>query len=437
MTSSDSRRPPEQESTNNSVGRDVNGGIVGVGGEQKFGDVTIHQSSHPPASQHVPLLAFLAFLVVVLAVFLVWMSNRSPEPVAGLGVPAATASPAPSDTNVVPTAQDTPAQTVTVKATFDETAAQSTDTLIAGQTEQVALITQTAFAQANGDAQSTLTADSATRTVAAYATETSAVNQTATAWPTSTPVSLEQVVQQASNKVSSNDDWQRIYPVGITHEFNDGVEMVLVPAGCFSMGEKGKGGKQCFDVPFWIDKYEVTNEQFNRLQGKAEKESTGSKAQQPRESITWLEARDFCQITRGIRLPTEREWEYAARGPDELLYPWGNNFVHGNVVYASNSSGQTSAVGRYPAGRSWAGAIDMAGNVWEWTGSWYASYEYTADDGRESSDNTSSNLNFTFRVLRGGSLTSPGLALQTTYRESDNPANDSKLIGFRCARSVE
>ncbi|TVR19435.1 MAG: hypothetical protein EA396_12540, partial [Anaerolineaceae bacterium] len=163
--------------------------------------------------------------------------------------------------------------------------------------------------------------------------------------------------------ITRNDDW-----TPVERDF-DGITMVQVPAGCFMMGYDGEGGEQCFDEPFWIDKYPVTNRQYG---------SSGfwSGDDLPRESVNWFDARDFCEA-RGGRLPTEAEWEYSARGPDGWIYPWGNEFFANNVV---NSGGRTADVGSRPGGVSWVGALDMSGNVWEWTSSLFEPYPYDADD---------------------------------------------------------
>ena len=82
----------------------------------------------------------------------------------------------------------------------------------------------------------------------------------------------------------------------------------------------------------------------------------------------WDEAYDFCVLRKG-HLPTETEWEYAARGPDELIFPWGNDWNPRNAIWSGNNVSQTSNVGSVPAGASWVGVLDMSGNVWEWTDS--------------------------------------------------------------------
>src|SRR5690606_21843483 len=103
--------------------------------------------------------------------------------------------------------------------------------------------------------------------------------------------------------------------------------MVLVPAGCFRMGTNVNTNErpvhdQCFDQPFWMDKYEVTQAHFRRLGGTQANSFAFPGINLPVENITWNEAQDFCEL-RGGSLPSEAEWEYAARGPDGLVYPWG------------------------------------------------------------------------------------------------------------------
>ncbi len=171
--------------------------------------------------------------------------------------------------------------------------------------------------------------------------------------PTPTPMSTPSATPAALGFVplTANSQWQ-----SVLQEF-DGVEMVLVPAGCFWMGsDDGDDNetpvhRQCFDEPFWIDRYEVTTVQYNG-QGNPER---------PRGTVTWTESLAHCQSRVG-RLPTEAEWEYAACGPDSLVYPWGNEFISDNVVYEGNASGIAS-IGSHVGGVSWVGAFDMAGNM--------------------------------------------------------------------------
>ena len=230
-------------------------------------------------------------------------------------------------------------------------------------------------------------------------------------------------------RVAHNADWQ---PVVRTL---GGVDMVEVPAGCFMMGNDSGDNErpsheQCFDQPFWLDKTEVTNAQFARLDGLASTLSRWTADDHPRERITWIEATAFCQ-QRSARLPTEAEWEYAARGPDSLIYPWGNAFDPDRVVYAVNSSGESAGVGSRPGGASWVGALDLSGNVYEWTSSLFRPYPYNARDGRESPYDTVHT-----RVARGGSwLIGSKSALTSSLRSGGDPSSFRDDFGFRCARS--
>jgi formylglycine-generating enzyme required for sulfatase activity len=219
--------------------------------------------------------------------------------------------------------------------------------------------------------------------------------------------------------IPHNADWTPHYDT-----FN-GFEMALVPIGCFMMGstdgedDEKPVNQQCFDQPFWIDRYEVTNQQYG---------SEGN-SNRPRAGVTWFQARDFC-VQRGARLPTEREWEYAARGPSNLVYPWGNDFVPDNVVYSGNSNQQSADVGSRHKGDSWVDASDLSGNLWEWVSSVYQPYPYKTDDGRElDTDSTAIR-----RLLRGGSGLDYGSAVRASDRFDVAPTYAAGSIGFRCAR---
>ena len=179
----------------------------------------------------------------------------------------------------------------------------------------------------------------------------------------------------------------------------------------------------CFERPYWIDRYEVTNAQYG-----SEGHFPGENF--PRENLLWSEARDFC-AARGARLPTEAEWEYAARGPDSLIYPWGDELIEDNLVFDRNTGANTAEVGSKPGGVSWVGAFDLSGNVFEWVSSAYARYPYDATDGREDLNDTTVD-----RVYRGGNQSyidyGPGAA--TRFRRS--PEERDWFLGFRCARDV-
>jgi formylglycine-generating enzyme required for sulfatase activity len=245
---------------------------------------------------------------------------------------------------------------------------------------------------------------------------------------------LQAALERARAGVSANADWQ---PFTWTFD-NDDVEMALVPVGCFRMGsDDGEEDEKpvhevCIDAPFWIDRTEVTNAQFDGLGGQAERESTWTDPNRPRERISWFEARDFCAL-RGARLPTEAEWEYAARGPDGLVYPWGDQFVAENAVYGSNSGGETADVGSRPGGVSWVGALDMSGNVYEWVSSVYLSYPYTQDLARREDEG----YDGSGRVLRGGYWGSTDvLYLRAANRDWNDPDITFNVRGLRCSRLV-
>jgi formylglycine-generating enzyme required for sulfatase activity len=276
------------------------------------------------------------------------------------------------------------------------------------------------------------------------ATRAAIETATATLWtptPTATSTPTEDVLatinaaltatevyNRASTGVTRNEDWTPII------ETFEGVEMVLVPAGCFMMGSNDYDDEQpiheqCFETPFWIDRYEVTQAQFRQFGGVKANENRFDGDQRPVEQITWFEARDYCAL-RSVRLPTEAEWEYATLGPSNWVYPWGDDFVAENSVFSENSNSQTVNVGSRPGGASWVGALDMSGNVWEWVSSIYRSYPYDAQGGRENIQDANS-----ARVMRGGSWGDLPINLRVPIRNWVTPDFRSGFNGFRCARS--
>jgi hypothetical protein len=244
-------------------------------------------------------------------------------------------------------------------------------------------------------------------------TPTITVTTTPTVVPTIDPFITPTITPTG---VNSNADWNPVVRIFA------GVEMVLVPMGCFDIGRFDNSSgqpyqRQCFDKPFWINRYEVTNEQYGSI-GCAE---YSSQPHQPRNCVDWFDANDYCESLGG-RLPTEYEWEYAARGPDNLIYPWGNEFVADNVVYFSNSRNKTAIVGNKPGGISWVGAYDMSGNLWEWTSTINKGYPH---------------LNDNRRVLRGGSFLGTEHAVRLFTSFSSNHDDRINFGGFRCARDYE
>lgn len=222
--------------------------------------------------------------------------------------------------------------------------------------------------------------------------------------------------------VSRNADWRPII------QTINGVEMVKVPAGCFTMGsldgrrDERPATRVCIERPFWLDRTEVTNAQYGS-------DGPYPGPNRPRTNLTWFEARDHCRA-RGGRLPTEAEWEFAGRGPDGLYYPWGNILVEDRLNFDKRQL-EPSPVGSFPKGQSWVGAYDLSGNVWEWVNSQYRPYPYTAADGRESPDDLSAP-----RVFRGGWLSYVDRATSVVMRFRTAPDGRDWRIGFRCAMDL-
>jgi formylglycine-generating enzyme required for sulfatase activity len=175
----------------------------------------------------------------------------------------------------------------------------------------------------------------------------------------------------------------------------------------------------CFEQGYWIDRYEVTNAQYANCVAAGAcspldttQYSAATFANHPVSLISWKQAAAYA-AWRDARLPTEAEWEYAARGPDALKYPWGNtfdatklNFCDVNCVFNlritnyDDGFSETSPGGNYPSGASWVGAFDMLGNINEWTNTIYDlerfPYPYDRADGRENEGVSTSP-----RVIRG------------------------------------
>ncbi len=290
--------------------------------------------------------------------------------------------------------------------------------------------------------------------------------------PTPSP-ELEEALERAANFSGGNADW-----TPVIQDF-DGVEMVLVPAGCFEMGstdeqieaafqlcEREYGTGQCdrgwfelerpvhdvcFEEPFWIGRTEVTNAQYKAcvdagvctLPDSTWHYSDPAHADHPMVDVDWFQADAYAAWVGGS-LPTEAQWEYAARGPDGLAYPWGDavdgtqinfcdincpNDSFRNAAYDDGYE-STAPVGSYPDGASWVGALDMSGNVWEWTSSIYADYPYDTADGREDAGATSER-----RGLRGGSWGHFQYAARVAFRYYYlDPSLRSFDFGFRVVR---
>ena len=286
-------------------------------------------------------------------------------------------------------------------------------------------------------------------------------------------ISSEKISEEPEEprKVTIETAPKRIYPAERRQqkavEFRKSLDWVKIPAGDFLMGSDPSKDKKAGDneTPqhtlhlrdFWITRTAVTNAQYKQFvevtgyRTTAEEEGsafawTGSewddvkganwqhprgpksdisqKSDHPVVCISWHDAVAFCQWA-GVRLPSEAEWEKAARGPDGHIYPWGNQTPNAFRCNFNMNVGDTTAVGSYPAGVH--GLYDMAGNVWEWTSTlWGFEYPYRADDGRE--DQTAGDG---WRVLRGGSFLNLDINSRCAARIDYSPLNRYFDIGFR------
>jgi formylglycine-generating enzyme required for sulfatase activity len=216
-------------------------------------------------------------------------------------------------------------------------------------------------------------------------------------------------------------------PAGTTHE------LVGVPAGEFSMGsESGDSDESPVHTVnlagYYIDKYEVTNGQWNGYAAASGKSSKSEPDDHPVVSVSWNDARDYCAWA-GLRLPTEAEWEKAARGTDGRTYPWGEGIDETRANYDRNVA-STTPVGSYPSGVSPYGAHDMSGNVWEWVSDWYDNGYYATSP----SGNPQGPGSGTYWVLRGGGWSGNATNLRAADRPNVAPSYASSDFGFRCAQ---
>jgi formylglycine-generating enzyme required for sulfatase activity len=293
--------------------------------------------------------------------------------------------------------------------------------------------------------------------------------------PSQTPTNLEPSPTLEPSLSPTPSETATFAPGSIRTISIDGMVQVYVPAGEFTMGADDKDaqthlkpGRAYSEVPvhqvtldsYWFDKFEVTTGQyalcvkagacqaphlFTSGYGSAYRPfyyGTEEYKDYPVIWVSWFYAKDYCGWA-GRRLPTEAEWEKAARGTDGRKYTWGNDPVSSTVANLcdincplpqanglyNDGFGNTAPVGSFPAGASPYGAMDMAGNVWEWTSSLIKDYPYSATDGREDLTATGE------RSWRGGSWTNGYWWMRVTLRYRSVDWYWNYNLGFRCASS--
>jgi formylglycine-generating enzyme required for sulfatase activity len=279
-------------------------------------------------------------------------------------------------------------------------------------------------------------------------TDTVTPHLTITAAPSSSPVPFTRTVEPSKTPTKVMTATPTVLPTEITD--TKGVTMMLVPAGEFMMGSNNgdaneKPVHQVYLDAFYMDKYEVTNALYQACvtagvctyYGGIMEHSitrpdyyTNPKYESyPVVNVFWNNAKTYCEW-RGARLPTEAEWEKAARGTDERTYPWGEGIACSYANY-NNCRSDTTEVGSYEIGKSPYGIYDMAGNVWEWVNDMYRDdyYQNSPLDNPLGPDSGNP-------VLRGGAWFSSDFRVRSADRDIHVAAGWPNYYGFRCARDA-
>ncbi|NOX42401.1 MAG: formylglycine-generating enzyme family protein [Gammaproteobacteria bacterium] len=228
-------------------------------------------------------------------------------------------------------------------------------------------------------------------------------------------------------------------------------QMVFILGGEFVMGSNSRLPDEAPEHKvmlngFWIDKYEVTNFQYKKFIDETKWRSPShfenrtfpaNKIDHPVTFVSWKDASAYCEWA-GKKLPSDKEWEKAARGTDVRIYPWGDVY-HTDKVNSPQRwlerklEGDTTPVGAFGEGKSPYGLYDMSGNVWEWTASWYQAYP--------GNTHASENYGQTYKTLKGGSwwncsFYKCGISAPTFNRSFFLRSTKNKSFGFRCAKDA-
>jgi formylglycine-generating enzyme required for sulfatase activity len=258
--------------------------------------------------------------------------------------------------------------------------------------------------------------------------------------------------------------------MGLTEERRD-----AVVAQCLKERAEGEDCKGWFDASsprhevwldeFWIDRLQVTNADFERFVkatghvtlGEQENKGAVRRVQDgkwgwffvdgatwrtpqgpdsttqpshPVLQVNWHDAVAYCRWA-GKQLPTEAQWEKAARGTDERMYAWGSNWDNASHSNSDKRIAATTPVGQYPSGASPYGALDMTGNVWEWTQDWYSPTYYAHSEKRNPTGPESGKS----RVLRGASWHHSSVISLAAFRITQPASSRTNLMGIRCAQN--
>ncbi len=266
------------------------------------------------------------------------------------------------------------------------------------------------------------------------------------------PNSNETIVSNATLTPASPTPAPTMIPVTPVTQVSDkdGMTLLYVPAGEFTMGNNSgnaneKPEHKVYLDAFWIDQTEVTNAMYAKCVKAGACQAPSSTKSYTRDSyygnpqfdtypvvyVAWNDAKQYCTWA-GRRLPTEAQWEKAARGTDGRIYPWGDQAPDKTRLNYNFEVGDMTQVGAYPTGASPYGALDMAGSVWEWVADWYGETYYASSPGRNPTGPTSGDA----RVLRGGSWDSYDAAdVHASLRNwSYYPDVRFDNNGVRCAR---
>jgi len=279
--------------------------------------------------------------------------------------------------------------------------------------------------------------------------------------PSPSPPAPTAIIIDTSKTGAESEYFPRSDRGEVWNPFLGGLTIIFIPEGEFLMGSpQNSGGANYDEKPqrsvylsgFYIDRTEVTNEQFatflnvmgNQEQGRStwlDAKSDYARIHEvdgiwqvdpgyelyPVVEVSWFGANSYCEWA-GKRLPTEAEWEKAARGVDGRNYPWGDK-IDCTLANFKGCAEEVAPVGSYPQGASPYGALDMAGNAMEWAADWYGEDYYKLDPVPDPLGPQEGNM----RVMRGGSWLSMANFLRVALRDKQRPDDSGYINGFRCA----